>query len=322
MSSPVRITLVNRKMLVLSLSISVLMGPAAFASADDDLEKGIKLYESGKVAESIALFKNACQGECHNPAAAHYYLANALIRSQRLSSALVEYERAYELDPIGKYGEFSKRVLKRFNVTPKVDTAQLEARARAEVKARADAEAEATRAQLEPKTTDVNLFASFDERLDALKKLDALKAKIKSQQSTGTDPAAACCPTAKPTIDIQAIAATLPKLPKSKRENPDPAIFLGVNVDDRAGHVTDAYDRRWRAADKVSEAKCLLENAESAVNEKLGDDKSQATRKAAQTLLRPYKQYLADCESDLKREDGIMESCNKARQSGESYWPF
>lgn len=293
-----RIKLVRRQFLIMSITVPLLVASAAFGKVSS-LDDGVQLYSQGRYAEAVPFFEKAAASELRREATlGHYYLANTLMRLHRTTAALVEYEKTYELAPTTSYGVASRQVLSRYKITPAVEQA----------------------------------------------KKDAEAAAALAPPGTAADPT-------KPVVDLKKIQASLPKIPAPVKEKVDSGMAMGWSEADRNAYVTEAYDRRWRAADKLSDAQSLLRNAEQIVKGKVpapeqkpdkytevdrgvglvyrSVDKSRvekakqevADRHApdmrVETLLDPYRKYVADCERNLKREQSLLDSCERAREASE-----
>jgi tetratricopeptide (TPR) repeat protein len=83
--------------------------PAAFAT-NPVLDKAIKAYHSGNYALSIGLFGQAATTEFNNPIL-HYYLANALAKTNQTKDAIKEYKIALAQEPDGQIANYCKEAL-------------------------------------------------------------------------------------------------------------------------------------------------------------------------------------------------------------------
>lgn len=289
----------RRQFLIMSIAVPLLIASAAYGKASANLDEGVQLYSQGRYTEAVPYFEKAAASELRREALmGHYYLANTLMRLHRTTAALVEYEKTYELAPTSSYGTESRKVLSRYKITPAIEQA----------------------------------------------KKDAEAAAAMAPPGTATDPT-------KPVVDLKKIQAVLPKIPPATKERVDSGQAMGWSEAERNAYVGEAYDRRWRAADKLSDAQSLLRNAEQVVRGKIpapeqkpdsytevdrgvglvyrNVDKSRV-EKAKQavadrhapdlrvdSLLEPYKKYVAECERNLKKEQSLLDSCEKARRASE-----
>lgn len=296
-----------RKLLLASVAVPLILSPQA-QGKPAELDDAIKLYDAGQYAQAQTVLADVIKSG-QDSAAAHYYLANTLIQQRKINAALAEYETAYKLEPESKIGLFSKQVLARFGKTPEpqrkdngaakdvLDTADVAVVPKVKTKAGI------------PPAPPVQLQIPPDV------------AALIGCGSECKEPAKA-----EKTIDVKTLQTLLPKIPSYPKEKTRAGVFLGMNEDDRAEKVEAAYDRRWRASDRVTEAKCILENAEAIIREKtmppvsLGKGaKKPPLKKEFAGLLDPYKKYLSDCEQALARENRVLEACSKARDAVDPY---
>lgn len=101
------------KKLLLLLTLLALPAYANPGRGGDDFTVGVQLYQQGKFQLAISYLNAAARGAYSGSAAAHYYLANALVQTNRVSAALNEYREVLRLDPNGQYGKNAQLVLKK-----------------------------------------------------------------------------------------------------------------------------------------------------------------------------------------------------------------
>ncbi len=97
------------KRLAVSLALFLLNCAPAHAEADSWQEH----YKGGNYHRAADLLKPIVEKK--EDIALHYYLADCYYRTKKTSEALHHYERAYRLDPQGKFARYSLQVLKAHN---------------------------------------------------------------------------------------------------------------------------------------------------------------------------------------------------------------
>jgi tetratricopeptide (TPR) repeat protein len=75
-----------------------------------NLDDGIRFYNGGRYAASIAYFKKEI-AEHASCVAAHYYLANSLAELRQSNEAIAEYEKTLNLKPQGQVAKFCTTAL-------------------------------------------------------------------------------------------------------------------------------------------------------------------------------------------------------------------
>jgi tetratricopeptide (TPR) repeat protein len=77
------------------------------------LEQAIKAYHAGNYTEAIGRFGQAESTEFNNPKL-HYYLANALAKTNQKQDAIKQYKVALALEPTGQLAEYCRQDLQAF----------------------------------------------------------------------------------------------------------------------------------------------------------------------------------------------------------------
>jgi len=98
----------HRKALLLLMTVHGLVTPAV---ATSELEAGIALYEQGLYEKCVPSLSTAVAGpEINNPIA-HFYLANAYLKTNQPTLALAEYDKVWHLSPKSPAGKASLQML-------------------------------------------------------------------------------------------------------------------------------------------------------------------------------------------------------------------
>ena len=85
----------------------VLANPAIAASS---LKQGMEAYKKNDYKEAIRLLNKAEAEDPYN-AELHYYLANCYVFQHDGESAIKQYSRCFDLEPLSKYGQYSRQAL-------------------------------------------------------------------------------------------------------------------------------------------------------------------------------------------------------------------
>jgi TonB family protein len=84
-------------LLALTLMFSALIH-AQRVAADEDFDRGMKLYEAARFNQAAEAFKHSIKQDPSNPEA-YYYLANSYFKMYRVKEAVKAYKRVIELKP-------------------------------------------------------------------------------------------------------------------------------------------------------------------------------------------------------------------------------
>lgn len=83
---------------------------AAVLGAEDLALKGMDFYKQKDYKQAIAFLEKASRKDPYN-AELHYYLANSHIFLKDGNSAIREYSACFDLDPLGTFGQYSRKAL-------------------------------------------------------------------------------------------------------------------------------------------------------------------------------------------------------------------
>lgn len=101
--------------LTLSLAACSLM--ASPVAANRYLDQGIKEYYEGNYPEAVGLLGQAEATDFNNPVL-HYYLANALSKTNQKADAIKEYKIALAMEPKGQLADYCVRALRDLGELP------------------------------------------------------------------------------------------------------------------------------------------------------------------------------------------------------------
>lgn len=85
----------------------------ANAASSDSLKKGMQLYNKKDYKGALPLLEQAKSEDPYN-AELHYYLANTFMFLKNGEAAMKEYCECFELDPLGTFGQYSRKALNGF----------------------------------------------------------------------------------------------------------------------------------------------------------------------------------------------------------------
>jgi tetratricopeptide (TPR) repeat protein len=88
---------------------------SSLAPKKSEYDLGVQLYDRGDYGSAVKHLSTAVLGGYGNDAYAHYYLANALMKTNRLKEALREYGESYRLKPTGNTGAYCAKILQTYS---------------------------------------------------------------------------------------------------------------------------------------------------------------------------------------------------------------
>ncbi|MBX9724975.1 MAG: hypothetical protein K2X81_26460 [Candidatus Obscuribacterales bacterium] len=83
---------------------------AAVSAAEDLAHKGMEFYKQKDFKQAVVFLGKATRKDPYN-AELHYYLANSHIFLKDGNSAIREYSACFDLDPLGTFGQYSRKAL-------------------------------------------------------------------------------------------------------------------------------------------------------------------------------------------------------------------
>jgi tetratricopeptide (TPR) repeat protein len=104
--------LIQKFLLILMLFGSILMVYGQPASLQDSMVTANQLYTSGKYAEAVKTYE-AIAGQGFDSFELYYNLGNALYKSNNITFAILNYERALKLSPTNEDARFNLEMAKR-----------------------------------------------------------------------------------------------------------------------------------------------------------------------------------------------------------------
>lgn len=280
--------------MVASAFLTELRVCAAEIAPADFLARGISLYERNDFAGAEQYLLRAVNGEHKSVAVAHYYLANALMRTRKTNAALDEYERSYRLSPFSSFSGYCRMMLLRHGRNPDGEPGG-----------------------------KAGPGAGSSKGGDALKKTapdnqeKALKDQEREKQAAAE---------AKPAVDpeLARLTGRLPRLVAILKESPPASDIMAGALTYRSGFVGEAEQRKARAFERLEQSRLNLTRAESITHSFVpsvksfgeGDEEFRNRRAQAEKtvsgLLDPFRENVKEAESAFQTESALLDNCINA----------
>ncbi len=266
--------------------------PANAVAPAGDFKAGVKLYESGDFGSAVSFLTAAVRAKDSSNADAHYYLANALMRLNRVDDALREYRESYKLNPRGPMGAYCLRVINHYSGTRPA--------------APMPSPASSAAVPAAPTTNPVAQSPSQSESSQTARPVVNL-------------------------IEVERVKSSMPRLTTFRSDSPHLADILNWSVTARANYVTDAQSRLDQARYRLDEAQEVVRNAEYRARGLVPSARTYgetevhfnarvgAGHAKFEELVAPYRAELEARSRGLSEANSIYESCVSAQRQLKGY---
>jgi uncharacterized caspase-like protein len=274
--------------------------PSNAVSGGNSYEKGIAMYNKGDYASSITTLKAAIQtGGQGNRADAHFTLANAYVKLNKISDALTHYRESFRLSPHGKKADYCLQMITYYSKQPSAG-----GRATTSLPA-------ASITTSVPSATSGSLTSTNSNLTSSTQSNSAV-----SGASSYSVPAG----------DINRVRASLPRIKQGRPATPFLSEILNWSLQERANYLGEAANRVEDAQQNYRDSEELLKKAKSLCYSLIPngraygetEDAFKVRREAQESvfkeLLVPYQKDIDLRNKYLTDESAILQACQAAQR--------
>lgn len=272
-------------------------GQAVTREYNNSFKAGVTYYQKGDFKTASGYLRQAVSGEYRSNPSAHYWLASALLKENRIDEAMVAFAEAYSLSPHTEVGHNSLKALQMYKTRIKqserlkTQVSSLVRRSMSASPSRSPAPGNAYEVQEPVQLVDQG-------------KLRSIKNQLRPIQ-------------------------------KHNRPGPSPSDFGAWPVTQQANYVySGAFQAISQARSDISDAQKQLSEAQARANglvptfraygeeEAKFEERKEASKKAYSQLLEPYRKELEKCTKHLNDAITIKNRAEQALNTPLYYRPY